>query len=61
MIGLANKKINCFQCKYFYTTWDPKSPRGCRAFQFKTTLMPSIAVLRSSGRECMKFEAKSKG
>lgn len=50
--------VNCFQCIHFYTTWDPANPRGCRAYGFKTKMMPSIVVKRSSGMECMKFEPK---
>nr|WP_026021815.1 hypothetical protein [Bacillus timonensis] len=52
------KKINCLKCKHFYTTWDPKFPRGCRAFNFKTQAIPSITVFKSSGTDCMKFEEK---
>ncbi|MFD1205640.1 MULTISPECIES: uracil-DNA glycosylase [Sporosarcina] len=50
--------VNCFQCKYFYVTWDPKHPRGCKAYGFKTRELPSVVVRRSSGMECMKFEVK---
>ncbi|WP_246943794.1 uracil-DNA glycosylase [Bacillus pinisoli] len=53
-----SQRINCFQCKYFYTTWDQNFPRGCKAFNFKTSQMPSVAVQRSSGSPCMKFEKK---
>ncbi|MCT4566010.1 MAG: uracil-DNA glycosylase [Maledivibacter sp.] len=53
-------RIDCFKCKYFYITWDQNSPRGCRYFGFKTSLIPSIAVLRSSGKKCGAFAVKSK-
>ncbi|MCH1626160.1 uracil-DNA glycosylase [Fredinandcohnia sp. SECRCQ15] len=53
-----DKRINCLKCKYFYTTWDPKFPRGCKAFNFKTHTMPSMTVQQSSGSPCMKFEEK---
>ncbi|MDF0726680.1 uracil-DNA glycosylase [Cytobacillus sp. S13-E01] len=52
------KRINCFDCKHFYVTWDRKFPKGCRAFNFKTSTMPSAAVLQSSGSHCLKFEQK---
>nr|WP_240547743.1 uracil-DNA glycosylase [Paenibacillus lignilyticus] len=48
------------QCLHYYVTWDPKFPRGCKAFKFKSSAMPSAAVLTSSGKPCMNFEAKLK-
>nr|WP_248926537.1 uracil-DNA glycosylase [Paenibacillus hamazuiensis] len=51
-------KINCFGCKHFYVTWDPSFPRGCRAFGFKTSEMPSALVLKSSGQPCMEYTKK---
>ena len=53
--------VNCFQCQYFFVTWDPKNPRGCKAYGFKTRELPSIVVRRSSGMECLKFEPKKGG
>lgn len=50
--------VNCFQCQNFYVTWEPRHPRGCKAYGFKTRELPSAVVLRSSGLECMKFERK---
>ncbi|SIN87334.1 hypothetical protein SAMN05443662_0803 [Sulfurivirga caldicuralii] len=53
-----NKQIDCFRCRHFYVTWDPSAPRGCRAFGFKTKLLPSIVVQQSSGEPCQLFEPK---
>ena len=50
--------VNCFQCCNFMVTWDPKSPRGCKAYGFKTRELPSAVVKRSSGMECLRFEQK---
>ncbi|AKS39681.1 uracil-DNA glycosylase [Anoxybacillus gonensis] len=33
-------------------------PRGCRAFGFKSAMLPSIVVKQSSGAPCMKFVQK---
>lgn len=52
------QKINCFKCKYFYTTWDARFPRGCKAYGFKTQQMPADYVIRASGEPCMKYEEK---
>lgn len=53
-----NEKINCYQCKYFYVTWDYQFPKGCKAFQFKGKTLPSIEVKKASGKECLKFVQK---
>lgn len=57
---MKKEKVDCFQCKYFYVTWDKSFPRGCKALGFKTKEMPSFAVHQASGLKCLKFEAKDK-
>ncbi|NHN29411.1 uracil-DNA glycosylase [Paenibacillus agricola] len=52
------KPINCIKCVYYYVTWDPAMPKGCKAFGFKTRELPSVVVKKSSGHACLKFEAK---
>lgn len=54
----AEARVNCLKCKHFYVTWDPKFPRGCRAYQFKTRQLPSSVVRSSSGSECMQYVPK---
>lgn len=56
--GVSKVKPNCFSCKYFMVTWDPKSPRACKAYGFKTKELPTSVVRRSSGLDCLKFEEK---
>jgi hypothetical protein len=55
---LKKEKINCFNCIHFFITWDDKFPRGCRAMDFKTRKMPSVAVYDASGMPCVRFKAK---
>ena len=55
-----NSRINCMQCRFYYVTWDPQFPRGCKAYDFKTRVMPSALVLSSSDRPCLKYEPKEK-
>jgi hypothetical protein len=55
----GKERIDCFECKYFYVTWDQKHPRGCRAMGFKSREMPSAAVFKSSGMKCLRFEPKN--
>ena len=49
---------DCYRCKYFYVTWNPAAPRGCRAFGFKTKSLPSIQVFQISGEHCKYFDPK---
>jgi len=51
-------QINCAKCKYFYVTWDPNFPRGCRMFGFKTKTMPSFTVLEAIGKPCTGYTIK---
>lgn len=53
-----SEKINCFKCKFYYTTWDPRFPRGCKFFGFKTIKMPSQSVYEASGKTCLNFTIK---
>jgi hypothetical protein len=51
-------KINCFSCKHFFTTWDDRFPRGCKAMDFKSRKMPSVVVYEASDMPCVRFKAK---
>lgn len=55
---MKEKKVNCFKCKFFYTTWDARFPRGCKAYGFKTRQIPADYVYHASGESCMKFVEK---
>ncbi|KAB2332454.1 uracil-DNA glycosylase [Bacillus mesophilum] len=56
---MDNKRVDCFKCKFFYITWDQRYPKGCRAFEFKTSRLPSLDVYRASGQRCLRFEKKN--
>lgn len=51
-------KPNCMQCKHFFITYEPRTPKGCRKFSIKTAAIPSTVVKSTSGDECNGFEAK---
>lgn len=53
-------RVNCFKCEYFNITWDANNPRGCSYFGFKTKLLPSVLVLKTSGEKCKAFKEKNK-
>jgi len=46
------KQINCKRCVYYYVTWQAQQPHGCKAFGFKSKLIPSQQVLKDSGKVC---------
>ena len=55
---MKKERVDCFQCKHFFITWDEKFPRGCRALGFKSREMPYRMVHQASGMICLKFEKK---
>ena len=55
------EKVDCFKCRHFAVSWDPRFPRSCKFFGFKTVQMPSVTVLKSSGEPCGGFEKKETG
>jgi hypothetical protein len=55
---MSEIRINCKLCKNYYVTWDNNNPMGCRKFGFKSRIMPSEVVYRSSGAPCNGFEPK---
>ncbi|QEN09273.1 uracil-DNA glycosylase [Oceanispirochaeta crateris] len=51
---------NCLRCEYFYVTWDPSFPRGCRVFGIKSRQIPSIEVKKATGKQCPSFKESSR-
>lgn len=56
--GEKLERVECFKCRYFFITWDPNFPKGCKAYQFKTKQLPAIEVKKASGQTCLRFEKK---
>ncbi|MFT5874706.1 MAG: hypothetical protein ACI8WT_003677 [Clostridium sp.] len=56
--SMANEKIICYKCVYYYITWNPAFPKGCKFYGFKSLNLPSILVKQSSGISCGKFTPK---
>lgn len=54
------KPIDCHKCRYYYVTWDKRTPHGCRAMSFKSKVLPSVAVFRSSGMPCQMFTQRNR-
>ncbi|MFN5447169.1 MAG: hypothetical protein ACK5AJ_11015 [bacterium] len=49
---------NCWQCRHFSVSWDPKFPYLCRLMGFKSRVTPCIEVMRADGKRCQGFAAK---
>ena len=57
---MSPRKIDCVQCKHFMVTWNPKFPRGCKLYGFRSASFPSVEVFKATGEDCMGFEKKVK-
>lgn len=51
--------IPCKRCIYYYITWDPSAPNGCKFHGFKSKLLPSVVVYQSSMMNCQAFTQKN--
>jgi len=50
--------IACGRCLHYFVTYDPKRPRGCRRFGFKSLQSPSLEVFAATGTNCAHYEEK---
>jgi hypothetical protein len=58
----APPRIDCRRCAYYFVTWDPCFPHGCRRMGFKGRVLPAEEVRRTmSGHECLLFQANTRG
>lgn len=51
-------RVICQKCKFYFVTWEPSKPHGCKAYGFKSKTIPSIIVKQSSGVQCKLYEQK---
>lgn len=51
--------MDCFTCQHFYVTWDKHYPKGCKVYNFKTAMMPSLKVKQAIGRDCPGYTKKN--
>ncbi|MGM0519706.1 MAG: uracil-DNA glycosylase [Campylobacterota bacterium] len=52
-------RIICQKCVYYYVTWEKQNPHGCKAYGFKSKLIPSRVVKNSSGHDCNFYVQKN--
>ncbi len=49
---------DCLSCAHFWITWDRDYPRGCRAFDIKSSRLPSHEVFAATGAHCPAYLRK---
>lgn len=49
---------DCWKCRNFAVSWDPKLPYLCKLMGFKSKSLPGIEVFRADGKPCQGFVAK---
>ncbi|RXJ98427.1 uracil-DNA glycosylase [Arcobacter sp. CECT 8986] len=55
-----SEKIICQKCQYYYVTWENNNPHGCKAYGFKSKIIPANVVKKSSGKECNFYNPKQR-
>ena len=58
-VGGLQKGPNCWECRHLMITWDVGTPYGCKLMGFRSRYIPSLEVLRTDGRFCGGFSAKT--
>jgi hypothetical protein len=54
--------VVCHKCAFYYVTWDPAFPHGCRGMGFKSRRYPITDVRRvMNHKDCLLFNAKKAG
>jgi len=49
---------DCWKCRHFAVSWDPKLPYLCKLIGFKSRSLPALEVIRVDGKACEGFAAK---
>ena len=52
------KAPDCWQCRNFAISWDPRNPYQCKMMGFKSRMIPSFEVFRADGNHCRGFMVK---
>ena len=51
-------KKNCWSCKFFGITHEPKFPYKCHAMKFKSRQLPCDVVVSVEGDVCLSFSKR---
>jgi len=49
---------DCWSCRHFAISWDPRMPYACNAMGFKSKVLPCWEVIGADGRPCMGYVRK---
>jgi hypothetical protein len=49
---------DCWKCRHFAVSWDPKLPYLCKLIGFKSRSLPALEVIRVDGKPCEGFAPK---
>jgi hypothetical protein len=55
---MSTEAPNCWRCRFFAVSWDPKCPYACQLMGFKSKILPCLEVIRADGLPCMGYQAK---
>lgn len=55
-----DNRIICQKCIYYYVTWEVAKPHGCKAYGFKSKIIPSIVVKNTSKSDCSFYKNNGK-
>lgn len=53
-----NRKIQCQKCFYYSVTWLNGQSHSCKAYGFKSKIIPSSVVRNTSGKDCVFYIKK---
>jgi len=53
------KAPDCWKCRNFAISWDPRNPYQCKMMGFKSRMIPSFEVFRADGNHCRGFMEKT--
>jgi hypothetical protein len=59
-VGARRPANVCQGCIYFFVTYEPRFPYGCRVMGFKSRRYPFVDVLEATGKECQTRELRVK-
>jgi len=55
---MQGTRPDCWKCRHFAVSWDPKLPYLCRLMGFKSRSLPALEIIRADGKPCQGFTPK---
>ena len=57
-MSMQGTRPDCWKCRHFAVSWDPKLPYLCRLMGFKSRSLPALEIIRADGKPCQGFTPK---